>query len=329
MFLCASAAQAIPIPTYRMEHHFFFSDTVVYCEEKEIRHEKQSEHQESDVVKCTVLQVFKGDIAKGTELEVTYGWDHPRKTMRRTGDFPPGKALLFLSAAPDGKYKLDDARLVQEGKVYRFLQEWSPGGLDLVEEKRPENIVLPEGAAYGEKELLEDAAAVAKTVTATIKNGVKSEVAVTREGALLRIRLTNLRKPNPNLQSEGMVDWYGTDDLLKLGIVVLDAKGAPAQTTEDGKAQLDAALASKYPTRTALKAGESRVWEFALDEIYQLAPGKYTLSSTVSFTSDGRFKLSSGKIGFERTEAGAREAGIVKEILREGPSAVTYDGLNP
>lgn len=328
--MCAGSAHARDLPTYRMDHHFFFSDTVVYCEEEDIHREKQS-GQDVDVVKCRVQQVFKGDLAPGAELEVTYDWNHPRKLLlvREHHSALPGKALLFLHKTPDGKYKLDDARLVQEGKVYRFLQIMNPGGLELVPENRPENIVLPAGAAYDEKELLEDAAAVAKTLTVTEKNGLKSEISTTLQGALVRIRLTNARKQNPKFQSEGMADWYGTDSLVELGIEVKDSKGMPPEMTEEGKTRLDEARTRQYPYRGSLKAGESHEWVFALDEIYKFAPGKYTLSSTVSFVSDGGFKLSSGAIGFERTESGSQDVVKMREMIHARLGLMSFDGLDP
>src|SRR5580658_534016 len=85
-------ARARSYPNYTLYVLAMISDTVVYCEEKEITLGTHT--------KCKVLQAFKGDVASGSDLTVEYPHTFDGKSL------PPGKSLLFLRKEPSGSYTI-------------------------------------------------------------------------------------------------------------------------------------------------------------------------------------------------------------------------------
>ncbi len=183
LLVCAVTGRAKLIPSYRMESLILLSDVVVYCEEEDVK-TKDVPHEITDsrglikwtdtitITRCKVLQSFKGDLAPGAEITIQYGGlfcrylfnNGPYTVLNATKEvvsvhkaeyFPPGKVLLFLRNDPAGGYGVVDAKLVQDGKVYRYTQMRNPGPLNLFRQG-PENFKLAKGKPYGEEELLRD-----------------------------------------------------------------------------------------------------------------------------------------------------------------------------
>jgi hypothetical protein len=157
-FICAMSAQARSYPNYSMYAMVQLSDIIVYCEEKDIQDAKGG-----TVINCKVLQTFKGDAIPSSDLAAYYS-SLFKRSLYHSGpkDFPPGKALLFLRKDNSGSYRVLDAKLLQNGEVFRFAQiadSFAPLSLT---PQQPENITLAKDQKYGEKELLEDLAAALK-----------------------------------------------------------------------------------------------------------------------------------------------------------------------
>lgn len=174
------------IPYFRMDSLFLLSDVVIYCDElelqsKEIPHEsttpegdKRDWTETRTITKCRVRQAFNGTLAAGAELTVEYGslfrrytlQNKPYTELNSSGKviavhqaeiLPAGRVLLFLRKKGDG-YEVLSAKLVQAGKVYKFIQMSNPGPL-MLDLQRAENLKLPQVGEYAEPELLQDAAA--------------------------------------------------------------------------------------------------------------------------------------------------------------------------
>ena len=171
-------ASAALIPRYPMDSLIARSHVVVYCEELEI-HDRKIDHgkwQEiRTVIKCKVLQSFKGDLVPGAELTVEYDSIYRRgqgmvaMSPQTAKSIPAGKALLFLRKNESGSYIVYDAKLVQGDAVSKFEQLMNPGPLVLMPQEA-ENISLEAGKKYGEKELLVDVAiALKKSASIQIK----------------------------------------------------------------------------------------------------------------------------------------------------------------
>lgn len=176
LFAFVVSARAMDIPRYNMDSLFFVSDTVVYCEEMDVKAKQVQQVMEMagghdnkwtetlTIVKCKVLQSFKGAMKPGEELTVQYADIYHRKEFGKQETLPAGRALLFLNKGEDGAWEVVDAKLVQGGKAMQFIQVSNPGPLMLVKQ-RAENIALEKGKSYGEAELLKDAAAALEKST--------------------------------------------------------------------------------------------------------------------------------------------------------------------
>jgi hypothetical protein len=162
LLLCAISASARLMPVHPMDQLAFASGFVVYCEETDIREGVERR----TLIKCKVLQSFKGELVADTEFTADYSHVYKRLVgaSAEPKRMPKGKALLFLQKDESGNYKVLDAKLVVNGKVFRFIQFDNPGPL-LLNPQAPENIKPAESQSYGEKELLEDLAAALKKAT--------------------------------------------------------------------------------------------------------------------------------------------------------------------
>ncbi len=187
--VCTRTGQAKLINTYRMDSLVSVSDVIVYCDEEDVKR-KEIPHEITDsrglvkwtdtitITRCKVLQSFKGDLAPGAEITIEYG-DIFRRYLEQNGPytvlnaarevvsvhkaeyFPPGKVLLFLRKDSAEGYAVVDSKMVEDGKVYRYLQMMNPGPLNLCPQG-PENFKLAKGKQYGEAELLRDIALALK-----------------------------------------------------------------------------------------------------------------------------------------------------------------------
>ena len=130
---------------------------VVLCEEQNVELKKIEHHppessqawtETRTEVSCKVLRVFKGDLQPGVILHVDYDMVFYRVflggegyTLENPGQpprvilpqyLPPGRALLFLSKKPEEPtYGVVTAKLIQNGRVYQYLQAMDPGPLEL------------------------------------------------------------------------------------------------------------------------------------------------------------------------------------------------------
>lgn len=161
-----------------VEHHLsmqklaVMSDSVVLCEELELGErvvEFPNGPVRSVLARCRALRVLKGALPPGEELMVNYRYVRRPARMGYTArdaaghvtekkpreNFPPGKALLFLSAVDAaGERHVGGAKLIQNDEVYDMAQDL---GVDrLRPQEIPEN--SPPGAClrYGEAELIAD-----------------------------------------------------------------------------------------------------------------------------------------------------------------------------
>ena len=183
LLVCTGIGQAKLIESYRMDSLVLFSDVIVYCDEEDVKR-KEIPHEITDsrglvkwtdtitITRCKVLQSFKGDLAAGAEFTIEYG-DLFRRYLFEKGPytvlnaarevvsvhkaeyFPPGKVLLFLRKDSAAGYGVVDSKLVQDGKVYRYVQMMNPGPLNLCRQG-PEDFKLAKVKPYGEEELLRD-----------------------------------------------------------------------------------------------------------------------------------------------------------------------------
>lgn len=167
LWLCITSASAKLLPSYPMDKLILASPIIVYCEETDVREDADRR----TLTKCKVLQSFKGGLAVGAELTAEFYSLLQRRTKNDADakPLPKGKALLFLQKDESGNYKVMDAKLVVDGKVYAFIQFDNPGALFLISQQ-PENLKLAKDQGYGEKELLEDfGLALKNSATMTLK----------------------------------------------------------------------------------------------------------------------------------------------------------------
>jgi hypothetical protein len=337
LLLCAMPSQALDIPSYHMDTLVLLSDVVVYCEEKEVQAPPPSKTGPTHC-KCKVLQTFKGDIAPGSDLTVVYDFTFERMAFgsaynRATPhNFPPGKALLFLHKDASGSYSVVDAKLVQEGKVYQFIQDSNPGLLYPLP-AHPESIKLENDEEYGEKELLQDFAialkksaslkepqtdewirydfqslaiahspgedAETKSVVKAAKNDVEIEVsipAVVKSGDSVKmlVRLIN--------NSKQRLSCLKVNDIYELGIKVVDANNKPVELTQQGLSKI-----SGFPNAINERQIEpGQFYEFKVDlaRYFKLGPGKYAASVTIDSLAvapgtQSVFTLSVSGVNFE------------------------------
>ena len=189
LLVCTRIAQAKLINSYRMDSLVLLSDVIVYGDEEDVIR-KEIPHEITDsrglvkwtdtitITRCKVLRTFKGDLAPGAEIMIEYGdifrryleQNRPYTVLNAAREvvsvhkaeyFPPGKVLLFLRRESAGGYGVAEAKLVQYGRVYRYLQMMNPGPLNLCPQG-PENFKLAKGKPYGEGELLRDMALALK-----------------------------------------------------------------------------------------------------------------------------------------------------------------------
>ena len=179
LLVCTSmySARAKLLPSYRMDSLVLLSDTVVFCEEEDVRFNKIQHGawtEERTITKCKVIQTFKGDLKTNVEFMVEYDSIFKRYLANQGGYtqvdasgkvlrvvqpeyLPRGRVLLFLKRNPDnGANVVVSAKLVQNGEVFQFGQFQSDPGPLVLGGQGPENINLSKGRKYGEQELLQD-----------------------------------------------------------------------------------------------------------------------------------------------------------------------------
>jgi hypothetical protein len=179
VFLLVSvmAASAMCIPSYRMDSWTLLSDAIVLCDEEdvkvvEIEHEGWTEAR--TLVRCKVVESFKGSLEKGFEFTPDFDTVFRRHLAFEVGTtvrdvagkiidvFPPdylaaGRVLLFLKKGKEpASWSVVTAKLIQKDAVYQFGQfQTNPGPLVLAPQG-PENFQLSAGEKYDEERLIRD-----------------------------------------------------------------------------------------------------------------------------------------------------------------------------
>jgi hypothetical protein len=169
----------------QMDWYNSLAKDVVLCEEQAIEIKKIAHHRpesSSDWIEirtevtCKVVRAFKGALQPGEivhvdydmifyrRFRVGYGYtqlDSAGKVVRVVPPqyLPAGRALLFLTRKLEKPtYDVVTAKLIQQGKVYQYLQAMDPGPLELFPQ-RPENFESATGKKdepESEDELIKD-----------------------------------------------------------------------------------------------------------------------------------------------------------------------------
>ena len=171
-------SEAALILPHKMDYYNARSQDVVLCEEQNVEiktiphHPPESSQDWTEIrteVTCKVVRVFKGGLQPGAIVHVDYDMifdrvflggqgytelDAAGKVVRVVppGYLPAGRALLFLRKKLDKPtYDVVTAKLIQQGKVYQYLQAMDPGPLELFPQ-RPENFKSAAGEKKDEPE---------------------------------------------------------------------------------------------------------------------------------------------------------------------------------
>ena len=172
------SASAALIPYYRMDSLAFLSSDIVLCDEV-----KGDDGQATFVV----VEVFKGDCKPKQQLAVELDPVYTRRVVPQllqkdaAEKVPLGRALLFLKtekakgAAGDvWRPVMGGVKLVVNGETYCYGQfHGNPGPLYLAR-MAPENVEVPDAAAYDEKLLVKDLKAALKKAEGLKKAKFKS-----------------------------------------------------------------------------------------------------------------------------------------------------------
>ena len=170
--------EAALIRPHQMDWYNAESQDVVLCEEQNVEVKKIAHHPPESSqdwteirteVTCKVVRVFKGGLQPGAIVHADYEMTFYRVTLGGEGYteldsagkvarvvqpqyLPVGRALLFLTKRLDRPtYDVVTAKLIQQGRVYQYLQADDPGPLELFPQ-RPENFKPATGDKKDEPE---------------------------------------------------------------------------------------------------------------------------------------------------------------------------------
>ena len=151
--MCAVTVYGMFIPELHMYTLMYNAGTVVYRQEEHVQivDDPNDARHSLMIVKCTVLQSFKGRLTPGAVITVCYDPSFHRRLLDDKevprAYLPRARALLFLGKKQNKGYEVQAAKLVRDGIVYGFERNLTAG---LSPRRTPENFTQSEYAPCGE-----------------------------------------------------------------------------------------------------------------------------------------------------------------------------------